>query len=85
MLSRFVDAIMIRILDHDALLELAEYASIPVINGLTRVSHPCQVMADLMTFEEHLGRSMDAPWHGWAIPTMCSPHGSMPPSGSISR
>lgn len=55
-LSRFVDAIMIRILDHDALLELAEYASIPVINGLTRVSHPCQVMADLMTFEEHLGQ-----------------------------
>ncbi|MGQ3674835.1 ornithine carbamoyltransferase [Xanthobacter sp. TB0139] len=54
-LSRFVDAIMIRILDHDALLELAEYATIPVINGLTRVSHPCQVMADVMTYEEHRG------------------------------
>lgn len=54
-LSRYVDAIMIRILDHDALLELAAYATVPVINGLTRRSHPCQVMADLMTFEEHRG------------------------------
>jgi ornithine carbamoyltransferase len=54
-LSRYVDAIMIRILDHEALLELARYATVPVINGLTRLSHPCQVMADLMTFEEHRG------------------------------
>src|SRR3954467_7615722 len=54
-LSRYVDAIMIRILDHAALLELAEHATVPVINGLTRRSHPCQVMADLMTFEEHRG------------------------------
>jgi ornithine carbamoyltransferase len=54
-LSRFVDAIMIRILDHDALLELAEYATVPVINGLTKQSHPCQLMADIMTFEEHRG------------------------------
>jgi len=54
-LSRFVDAIMIRILDHDALNELAENATVPVINGLTRDSHPCQIMADLMTFEEHRG------------------------------
>ena len=54
-LSRFVDAIMIRILSHDALTELAEYATVPVINGLTRRSHPCQVMADVMTFEEHRG------------------------------
>jgi ornithine carbamoyltransferase len=54
-LSRYVDAIMIRILDHNALLELAEYATVPVINGLTKVSHPCQVMADVMTFEEHRG------------------------------
>ncbi len=54
-LSRFVDAIMIRILNHDALLELAAHATVPVINGLTRRSHPCQVMADLMTFEEHRG------------------------------
>jgi ornithine carbamoyltransferase len=54
-LSRYVDAIMIRILNHEALLELAAAATVPVINGLTRRSHPCQVMADVMTFEEHRG------------------------------
>ncbi|MBB5045322.1 ornithine carbamoyltransferase [Rhodopseudomonas rhenobacensis] len=54
-LSRYVDAIMIRILNHEALLELAAHATVPVINGLTRRSHPGQVMADLMTFEEHRG------------------------------
>ncbi|MEW5420483.1 ornithine carbamoyltransferase [Amorphus sp. 3PC139-8] len=54
-LSRYVDAVMIRILDHDALSEFAEYASVPVINGLTKVSHPCQIMADVLTFEEHRG------------------------------
>ena len=54
-LSRFVDAIMIRILDHEAIAELARHATVPVINGLTRRSHPCQVMADVMTFEEHRG------------------------------
>jgi ornithine carbamoyltransferase len=54
-LSRYVDAIMIRILNHEALLELAANATVPVINGLTPKSHPCQVMADVMTFEENLG------------------------------
>ncbi len=54
-LSRFVDAIMIRILSHDDLLELAAHAAVPVINGLTRLSHPCQLMADVMTFEERRG------------------------------
>jgi ornithine carbamoyltransferase len=54
-LSRYVDAIMIRTLDHEMLTELATHASIPVINGLTRRSHPCQVLADVMTFEEHRG------------------------------
>ncbi len=54
-LSRFVDIIMIRILSHDALTELAANATVPVINGLTRRSHPCQVMADVMTYEEHRG------------------------------
>ncbi|MGH6925151.1 MAG: ornithine carbamoyltransferase [Propylenella sp.] len=54
-LSRYVDAIMIRVLDHAMLKELAEHATVPVINGLTRRSHPCQVMADLLTFEEHRG------------------------------
>ncbi len=54
-LSRYVDAVMIRILDHAMVLELANNATIPVINGLTRASHPCQVMADVMTFEERFG------------------------------
>ncbi|MBN8997319.1 MAG: ornithine carbamoyltransferase [Rhizobiales bacterium] len=54
-LSRFVDAIMIRILDHPFLVELAAEATVPVINGLTHYSHPCQIMADVMTFEEHKG------------------------------
>ena len=54
-LSRFLDAIMIRILSRDDLLELGKFASVPVINGLTKLSHPCQIMADVMTFEEHRG------------------------------
>jgi ornithine carbamoyltransferase len=54
-LSRYVDAIMIRILSHAQLIELAENATVPVLNGLTKTSHPCQVMADVMTFEEHRG------------------------------
>ena len=54
-MSRYVDAIMIRILDNDDLIELATNAAVPVINGLTRRSHPCQVMADIMTYEEHRG------------------------------
>ncbi|HWA88672.1 MAG TPA: ornithine carbamoyltransferase [Rhizomicrobium sp.] len=54
-LSRYVDAVMIRLLDHDMVRDLAENATIPVINGLTRVSHPCQVLADVMTFEEKKG------------------------------
>jgi ornithine carbamoyltransferase len=54
-LSRYVDAIMIRALDHAMVRDLAANATIPVINGLTRLSHPCQVMADVMTLEEHRG------------------------------
>jgi ornithine carbamoyltransferase len=54
-MSRYVDAMMIRILDVNALHELAEYATVPVINGLTKGSHPTQVMADIMTYEEHRG------------------------------
>lgn len=65
-LSRFVDAIMIRILDHGQMLELAEYATVPVINALTKVSHPCQIMADVMTFEEHRGpiKGRKVAWSG---------------------
>ncbi len=54
-LSRYVDAIMIRTTAHDRVTQLAEAASVPVINGLTDFSHPCQIMADIMTFEEHKG------------------------------
>lgn len=54
-LSRFVDAIMLRTSAHSNLTEMAEAATVPVINGLTRWSHPCQIMADIMTYEEHRG------------------------------
>jgi ornithine carbamoyltransferase len=54
-MSRYVDAIMIRANRHQNLLDLASHASVPVINGLTDDSHPCQLMADVMTFEEHRG------------------------------
>jgi len=54
-LSRFVDLIMIRTFEEATLTELAQHASVPVINGLTNASHPCQIMADILTFEEHRG------------------------------
>ena len=54
-LSRYVDAIMIRTFDEATLVELSEAATVPVINGLTNESHPCQIMADVMTYEEHKG------------------------------
>jgi ornithine carbamoyltransferase len=54
-LSRYVDVIMIRMLNNKQLAEFAAAATVPVINGLTKVSHPCQVMADVLTFEEHRG------------------------------
>ncbi|CAN7697697.1 ornithine carbamoyltransferase [Aminobacter aminovorans] len=65
-LSRYVDAIMIRTTAHDRLLELTENATIPVINGLTDDTHPCQLMADILTFEEHRGpvRGKTFAWTG---------------------
>lgn len=54
-LSTYVDVIMLRCFQHDTLLDMAKNATIPVINGLTDYSHPCQVMADIMTFEEIKG------------------------------
>lgn len=54
-ISRYVDAIMIRANSHEAVLELAAKSSVPVINALTDRSHPCQLLADVMTIEEHLG------------------------------
>jgi ornithine carbamoyltransferase len=55
-LSRYLDAIMIRTFEQDDVEELARYASIPIINGLTDSSHPCQALADVMTIRERLGR-----------------------------
>ena len=54
-LSRYLDGIMIRALSHETLTDMAKYSSIPVINGLTNLSHPCQILADIMTFEENKG------------------------------
>ncbi|KIN75828.1 ornithine carbamoyltransferase [Sulfitobacter mediterraneus] len=54
-LSRYVDLIMIRTFEEQTLLDMAEYATVPVINGLTNRTHPCQIMADIQTFEEHNG------------------------------
>lgn len=64
-LSRFCDAIMIRTDEHDKLHDLATHATVPVINGLTDNSHPCQLMADIMTFEEHKG-SIEGRCIAWA-------------------
>ena len=54
-LSRFVDGIMIRAIEHDDVVELAKYSDIPVISGLTNIEHPCQALADMLTIKEHLG------------------------------
>lgn len=54
-LSRFVDGIMIRAIKHSDVEELAKYADVPVINGLTDLEHPCQALADVLTIKEHLG------------------------------
>ena len=54
-LSRYVDLIMIRTFDESVLLEMAQFSNVPVINGLTDRTHPCQIMADVMTYEEHRG------------------------------
>jgi ornithine carbamoyltransferase len=54
-LSRYVDLIMLRTYEEATLHEMAQFASVPVINGLTNFSHPCQIMADILTYEEHRG------------------------------
>ncbi len=65
-MSRYVDALMLRANSHAALLDLAEASDIPIINGLTNKSHPCQIMADILTFEEHRGSitGRDVAWLG---------------------
>ena len=55
-LSRYVDGIMARTFEHETVMELAKFATVPVINALTDFSHPCQAMADVLTISEHLGR-----------------------------
>ncbi len=57
-LSRYLDGIMIRTFGHDRVEELAKYADIPVINGLTDLLHPCQVLTDLLTIREHKGKNL---------------------------
>jgi ornithine carbamoyltransferase len=73
-LSRYLDAVMIRLLDHEMVRDLADNADIPVINGLTKMSHPCQVMADVMTFEERKGpiRGRTVAWTGDANNVLAS-------------
>jgi ornithine carbamoyltransferase len=61
-LSRYVDAIMIRTDDHAKAVELAHYADVPVINGLTDLSHPCQIMADMLTVIERKGAVEGTRW-----------------------
>jgi ornithine carbamoyltransferase len=68
-LSRYVDLIMIRTFEEATLLEMAEHATVPVINGLTNRTHPCQIMADVMTYEEHRGPIAGARWSGRATAT----------------
>jgi len=65
-LSRYVEAIVARILSQDEMFEMAAHATVPVINGLTKQSHPCQVMADILTFEEWRGpiRGRKIAWSG---------------------
>jgi ornithine carbamoyltransferase len=65
-LSRYADMIMARLMRHDDLLTMAKHATVPVINGLTDYSHPCQVLADVMTFEEHRGpiKGKTVAWFG---------------------
>ena len=68
-LSRYVDLIMLRTFEEATLHEMAEHATVPVINGLTDASHPCQIMADIVTYEEHrgaiAGRGQANHWWCW--------------------
>jgi ornithine carbamoyltransferase len=64
-LSRYVDGIMIRTFAHETLEELASFATIPIINGLTDLLHPCQILADVMTIQENFGRDLKARKVAW--------------------
>ena len=64
-LSRMVDAIVLRCAVHDTMEELGNHATVPVLNGLTDLTHPCQAMADMMTVEERLGRPVEETCWAW--------------------
>jgi len=64
-LSRYVDGIMIRTFEHEEVVELARHATVPVINGLTDLVHPCQLLADLQTIQESLGRELSGLTVAW--------------------
>jgi hypothetical protein len=83
-LSRYVDLIMIRTYEDSVLQELAEYAEVPVINGLTNRTHPCQIMADVLTYEEHRGPIAGARSSGRATATMSAPRSCTRPGSSAS-
>jgi ornithine carbamoyltransferase len=63
-LSRYADALMVRLFDHADLLEFVDHATVPVVNGLTDDAHPCQTLADLLTIREHVG-SLDGTRAAW--------------------
>src|SRR5215218_9555110 len=64
-LSRYVDGIMIRTFAHAEIEELAKYADVPVINGLTDMLHPCQILADLLTVRQHMGGTVADKKYAW--------------------
>jgi ornithine carbamoyltransferase len=64
-MSRYVDGIMIRTFDHQDVVDLARYGTIPIVNGLTDLLHPCQVMADVMTIQEEFGRDLTGKKVAW--------------------
>jgi ornithine carbamoyltransferase len=64
-MSRYVDGIMIRTFDHQDVVDLARYGTIPIVNGLTDLLHPCQVMADVMTMQEEFGRDLTGKKVAW--------------------
>ena len=63
-ISRYADAIMVRLFDHTDLLDFCEHATVPVVNGLTDRAHPCQTLADLLTIREHCGFDSHLTWIG---------------------
>ncbi len=71
-LSRFVDIVILRTTKHQHMLELAQYAQIPVINAPTDDTHSCQILADILAYEEHWGQFLAKYLRGWGMVIMCS-------------